>query len=187
MGGLPEAQPLRYRQASPQWLLPLHVPQYLVSAEVLLPEAAQAYQAKARALGDEVELLPLPGAGHYDPLQPGLPAGEAVRRLIVERAFTPPFNTSSVNYRCAAGKHLSAAYLNLRGGESFAVLSWQGRQEVLRAGPTGSGVRYAALPGAVPGAASAGLVWQTKGPEGILSQELGQATRTLAFDCKPER
>lgn len=187
MGGLPDVQPQRYRQASPQSLLPLRVPQYLVSAAVLLPEAAQAYQARARALGDEVELLSLPGVGHYDPLQPGLPAGEAVRRLIVERAFTPPFSTSSVNYRCATGKRLSAAYLNLRGGESFAVLSWQGRQEVLRAGPGGSGVRYAALPGAPAGSPSAGLIWQTQGTEGMLNQELGQTTRTLAFDCKPER
>ena len=52
---------------------------------------------------------------------------------------------SSVHYACAGGAHLAAAYLNPPGGASYAVVVFDGRMTPMKAGPTGSGVRYVSL------------------------------------------
>lgn len=52
MGGTPAGVPERYHDASPQEMLPLGVPQYLVSAAVLTATDAHSYEAAAQAKGD---------------------------------------------------------------------------------------------------------------------------------------
>ena len=86
MGGTPGERPERYRQASPQSLLPLGVPQFLVAAAVLTPDKAREYQKLARAKGDRVEILAL-DAGHFDVIAPGQKAWSAVEQLILEQAL----------------------------------------------------------------------------------------------------
>lgn len=86
MGGTPAGQPERYRQASPQALLPLGLPQFLISAAFLTPDRAQAYQQAGRAKGDHVEVLALE-TGHFELIAPGDPAWASVEQVILTRAF----------------------------------------------------------------------------------------------------
>ncbi|HWD18441.1 MAG TPA: alpha/beta hydrolase [Verrucomicrobiae bacterium] len=83
MGGTPAEKPERYRQASPQGLLPLGTPQFLVSAAVLTADKAAAYQKLARAKGDAVEILSPKNAGHFEIIAPGQPGGDAVIKWIL--------------------------------------------------------------------------------------------------------
>ena len=78
MGGTPTEQAGRYREASPHEMLPLGVPQYLVAAQVLLPDDALGYQARARAVGDTVAVLPVMNGNHFDVIGPGRAAFPAV-------------------------------------------------------------------------------------------------------------
>jgi membrane-bound inhibitor of C-type lysozyme len=71
----------------------------------------------------------------------------------------------AVGYVCDGGAALQVAYLNPPGGDSYAVVGYDGRLIPMKAGPTGSGVRYVSLDG--PGA----LVWHTKGSEGFLARD----------------
>jgi hypothetical protein len=89
MGGTPAEFPERYRQASPQALLPLGVPQVLISAVFLTADKAKEYQKLARAKGDHVEIR-LFTTGHFEPIAPGENAWTAVRALILNQAFRPP-------------------------------------------------------------------------------------------------
>ena len=73
LGGSPEAVPERYEVASPGSRLPLGVPQALFhgAADRLVPvELGASYAAAARAAGDAVELQILPGAGHFELIDP---------------------------------------------------------------------------------------------------------------------
>jgi acetyl esterase/lipase len=83
MGGTPVEQPARYQQASALALLPLHVPQVLVASVVLTPKDAADYAKAARGKGDQVEVLVLHDAGHFDMLAPGNPAWEQVQQRIL--------------------------------------------------------------------------------------------------------
>ena len=85
MGGTPASVPDRYAQGSPAALLPLGVPQILVSASgVLSPDAAEAYRAAATAAGDKVEVRMLANTGHFEPIAPGTPQWREVEALIVK-------------------------------------------------------------------------------------------------------
>jgi acetyl esterase/lipase len=67
MGGTPSERPTRYAELSPLELLPLGVPQVVIHGtdDWLLPFAAsERYVAAARAAGDDVTLVPIPGMGH---------------------------------------------------------------------------------------------------------------------------
>jgi len=86
MGGTPAEKPDRYREASPQELLPLGVPQFLISAVVLTSDKAQEYQQVARTKGDRVEVLTL-DTGHFEVIAPGNEAWGVVRRLILDKAL----------------------------------------------------------------------------------------------------
>jgi membrane-bound inhibitor of C-type lysozyme len=68
-----------------------------------------------------------------------------------------------VRYRCDGGVELAVSYLNAPSGESFATLSYQGRNAVLENRPTASGVRY------VDQDEQQGLRWYTKGDSGFLA------------------
>jgi acetyl esterase/lipase len=76
LGGAPDDVPDRYAAASPPELLPLEAPQVLVhgTEDESVPYALSVgYCRQARACGDEVELITLPGAGHFDPIDPRSP------------------------------------------------------------------------------------------------------------------
>ncbi|MDE3075355.1 MAG: alpha/beta hydrolase [Chloroflexota bacterium] len=69
LGGTPADVPDRYAAASPVELLPLGLPQLLVhgTADNNVPfEIGQRYFEAAKKAGDEIELLPIEGAGHFD-------------------------------------------------------------------------------------------------------------------------
>ena len=70
MGGMPSEVDERYAEASPIEQLPLGVRQILIhgDADTSVPYAESA--AYAEAAGDEAELVTLPGAGHFEPIDP---------------------------------------------------------------------------------------------------------------------
>lgn len=82
----------------------------------------------------------------------------------------------TVRYACADGATLAVAYINPPGGaDSFAVLLHDGALVPMKAGPTGSGVRYLSLDGSA-------LVWHTKGDVGFLAHDDAGET-LIAGDC----
>jgi fermentation-respiration switch protein FrsA (DUF1100 family) len=73
LGGGPEQVPERYAAASPRELLPLGVQQFLVhgAADDIVPlELSSRYHDAAAASGDRVTFIPLPGMGHFEPIDP---------------------------------------------------------------------------------------------------------------------
>lgn len=92
LGGAPDQQPERYRQASAGAQLPLKVPQVLIwdEHETYVPRPlAEAYVARAKAAGDDVRLLIVDGAGHFEIASPSPPAWPIlhaeIRRLLKRR------------------------------------------------------------------------------------------------------
>jgi acetyl esterase/lipase len=85
MGGMPDDVPERYAIASPAVLVPLGVPTLLVhgDADDRVPvEQSRRYAQRARAAGDAVELIELPGVGHREVIDPaGMAWREVERRL----------------------------------------------------------------------------------------------------------
>lgn len=80
--GPPSLRETRFRSASPAARLPLGVPQIVVAGtrDRIVPVAlAGAYAGKARAAGDEISLVEIPSAGHFELVTPGSPAWPAVR------------------------------------------------------------------------------------------------------------
>jgi dipeptidyl aminopeptidase/acylaminoacyl peptidase len=85
LGGPPEAVPDRYRAASPAERLPVRVPQVLVHGEeddVVPLEIATSYVDAARASGDDVRLVALPGTGHFELIDPQTRAWPAVLEAV---------------------------------------------------------------------------------------------------------
>ncbi len=81
LGGLPEERREAYALGSPLARLPLGVPQLLVHGEEddTVPAAlSRRYAEAAAAAGDEVELVALPGVGHYEHLDPASEAWKIV-------------------------------------------------------------------------------------------------------------
>lgn len=89
MGGAPTALAARYRTADPRELLPLAVPQRLVhgTADSIVPfEISQTYQAAATAAGDDAQLVTLPGADHFEPVDPRTPEWPTVLATVLALA-----------------------------------------------------------------------------------------------------
>lgn len=85
LGGTPEQVPERYDIASPLALLPLGVPQILIhgTEDTSVPfEISERYAAAARAKGDQVQLLALPGAGHFELVDPRTPEWQSVLQSV---------------------------------------------------------------------------------------------------------
>lgn len=82
VGGSPDAEPERYRAASPQASLPLGVPQLVAQGRLDnipdLIDFAHRYLHAARAAGDDIELLELDDADHFDLIDPESAAWAAV-------------------------------------------------------------------------------------------------------------
>ena len=72
LGGTPEEFPQRYRDASPNELLPLGVPQEIF-AGALFGAQAPAYEAAATRAGDTVHAVFSAEAGHFVFIDPGSP------------------------------------------------------------------------------------------------------------------
>ena len=73
----------------------------------------------------------------------------------------------TVSYACDGGGRLEIAYVNpADSGESFAVVLHDGALVPMKAGPTGSGVRYVSI-------GEPKLVWHTKGNAGFLAHDDG--------------
>lgn len=82
LGGSPRSVPDRYRSASPRALLPLGVPQVLFHGEAdrLVPVTmSEQYAAAAKQAGDSVDLRVLPGADHFDIIDPRSEAWPQIR------------------------------------------------------------------------------------------------------------
>lgn len=69
MGGSPEDHPERYRAGSPVEMLPIVVPQRLVhgTSDTVVPVELSERFVKA---SKNAQLIPLPGAGHFDVIDP---------------------------------------------------------------------------------------------------------------------
>ena len=77
-----------YPEASPRALVPLGVPQLLVHGadDRIVPiTQSERYATAARTAGDEVELLLIPGAGHFDLIDPSSPAWTATAARLIDR------------------------------------------------------------------------------------------------------
>lgn len=73
MGGTPHQKPAEYARASPIALLPNGVRQVLLhgTEDDTVPSALSSdYQATAKKLGDDSRFVPLPGAGHFELIDP---------------------------------------------------------------------------------------------------------------------
>ena len=84
----------------------------------------------------------------------------------------------TVPYSCAGGAMIEVAYINPPGGASYAVVLHDGELVPMKAGPTGSGVRYVSI-------GEPGLVWHTKGDAGFLAQDDADETM-IAPECIAE-
>jgi acetyl esterase/lipase len=73
LGGGPDVYPERYRTTDPMRLLPLGCPVRLVhgTGDSVVPCSLSAgFLARSKAAGDDVSLTELPGAGHFDVIDP---------------------------------------------------------------------------------------------------------------------
>jgi acetyl esterase/lipase len=85
LGGSPDDVPERWREASPRQWLPWPVPVVLVcgTADVHW-EANEATAAAAQETGGDVELVPLPDAGHFELVDPAAEEWAIVRGKVEE-------------------------------------------------------------------------------------------------------
>lgn len=70
-----------YADTSPVSLLPLGVPAVMIQGvfdEISPPWQGMHYRSLARAKGDQVEVVAIPGAGHFELVSPGAPAWEEI-------------------------------------------------------------------------------------------------------------
>ena len=96
---------------------------------------------------------------------------------------TTPYTSDTRVYRCAGPRLVSVVYLNVRGADPLAVLSWRGRLHLMRGLPSAEGARYASVDEA------AGVRWRTVGDTGFLGYLAPDHTaqeKPLARDCKAE-
>jgi acetyl esterase/lipase len=92
MGGGPAIEPDRYAQTSPIQRVPLGLPQVLIhgTADTSVPyELSDRYVAAARAAGDRVELVTLPGVDHFAPIDPRTEAFSATREAVLRLLSAP--------------------------------------------------------------------------------------------------
>ena len=71
-GGTPETVPDHYRDGNPGALVPLGIPQRIIvgAHDETWLKVSRTYQEKARLAGEEVPILVLPDAGHFEVVMP---------------------------------------------------------------------------------------------------------------------
>jgi acetyl esterase/lipase len=84
MGGAPAEVADRYAQGSPAALLPVAAKEAVVASTVMTAEEGAAYRAAAAARRQDVEVLVLKDAGHFDMLSPATEPGQAVEALLLK-------------------------------------------------------------------------------------------------------
>lgn len=85
LGGRPDEVPHLWDDASPSTFLPLGFRYVLAcGTEDVHWEPNEATAAAAHEVGDEVELLPLPGAGHFELVDPHAPEWAVIRAKLHE-------------------------------------------------------------------------------------------------------
>jgi len=87
IGAGPDTAPDRYRRASPIERLPLRVPSRLVHGadDNIVPlEIGRRFEEAARKAGDDCRLIPLPGAGHFEVIDPRKKEFTVVRETLLE-------------------------------------------------------------------------------------------------------
>lgn len=87
LGGGPRDHAERYEMASPYRRLPRGVPTRLIhgDADDVVPiEIAERFEGAACAAGDDCRLIRLPGAGHFEVVDPRAPEWAVVERTIRE-------------------------------------------------------------------------------------------------------
>ncbi len=85
MGGDPASAPANFRNGTPTALLPFHLPQTIIvgSEDAAMLVNARSYVDVASARGDAVELVVLPGAGHFEIVAVGTEAFEATKQALL--------------------------------------------------------------------------------------------------------
>lgn len=89
LGGPPVKVPARYAQASPAELLPLGTKQLLIvggNDGVMPARSRDSYVAAARKAGDDVELVVIPEAAHFEVIAPKTEAGQIVIAAVTKLA-----------------------------------------------------------------------------------------------------
>jgi acetyl esterase/lipase len=87
LGGSPTEHPERYRHASPIQNLPCGVPTRLIhgeSDETVPIEIGERFEAAALHAGDDCRLIRLPGAGHFEVVDPGSQEWPEIERTVRE-------------------------------------------------------------------------------------------------------
>jgi dipeptidyl aminopeptidase/acylaminoacyl peptidase len=87
--GAPDRHPRRYRQASPAARLPSGMAQLLVHGlddRHVPADMTRAYASAARAAGDHVDLVEVPGADHFDVIDPAHPVWATLTAALEETA-----------------------------------------------------------------------------------------------------
>jgi acetyl esterase/lipase len=87
MGGSPAQVPERYAAANPGELLPLGIPQILVQGtddDQIPPELPQRWANAARRQGDSVQIQIVPGADHFDIVDPESKAWPVTRDALLK-------------------------------------------------------------------------------------------------------
>lgn len=89
LGGEIDKVPERLREGSPADMLPLGVPQILITGSLdwLIPAAfGEEYVALATKAGDRAELTVIEGAGHFEIIAPGTQAWPTVEKAVLSLA-----------------------------------------------------------------------------------------------------
>jgi acetyl esterase/lipase len=89
LGGEIDKVPERLREGSPAEMLPLGVPQILITGSLdwLIPPAfGEEYLALARKAGDRAEMTVIEGAGHFEIIAPGTQAWPTVEQAVMSLA-----------------------------------------------------------------------------------------------------
>ncbi len=99
MGGTPTDYPDRYLAADPGHLLPFNIPQTLLQGaedDQIPPDLPRRWAEKARSLGDQVTVSLLPGADHFDLVDPESKAWPTVQRGILHLLEPAPHQHATV-------------------------------------------------------------------------------------------
>jgi acetyl esterase/lipase len=86
IGGEPDDVPRNFRAASPAEMLPLRVPQVMITGVhdfAVKPAYARDYAARARAKGETVEVIEVADAGHFEVIAPWAPAWAVTEAAIL--------------------------------------------------------------------------------------------------------
>ena len=87
LGGSPGEVPGRYRAASPSEMLPARLPARLlhgISDTVVPIDLSRRYETAPLALGDDCRLIPIPGAGHFELIDPRTKPFSVVRETLID-------------------------------------------------------------------------------------------------------